>query len=134
MKRRSRRRRKSRPSRRRLLFEPSSGGWTSQNEHKSTSRLFANDLGSILRVVERKTEDNWKWRDDHGQLLDEKSQKTWKSSIFHGELDTVLRDGPGEARHWSRTVELLPTGVTRFQDISRQYNNNYVLESIVRNY
>ncbi|EPB80680.1 hypothetical protein ANCCEY_00248 [Ancylostoma ceylanicum] len=31
------------------------------------------------RVVERKTEDNWKWRDDHGQLLDEKSQKTWKS-------------------------------------------------------
>ncbi|WKY03316.1 hypothetical protein Q1695_004786 [Nippostrongylus brasiliensis] len=64
------------------------------------------------RVVERKTEDNWKWHDDHGHVVDEKKQKT----------------------HWSRTVELLPTGDTRFQDVSRQYNRNYVVESIVRNY
>nr|CAR63693.1 hypothetical protein [Angiostrongylus cantonensis] len=81
------------------------------------------------RIVERKTEDKWKWLDEQGQLLDEKNQRTWK-----GELDTVLRDGPGEAKHWSRTVECLPSGDARFQDVSRQYSNNYVVESIVRNY
>ncbi|KAJ1372333.1 hypothetical protein KIN20_034466 [Parelaphostrongylus tenuis] len=66
------------------------------------------------RVMERKTEDKWKWLDDQGHLLDEKNQRTWK--------------------HWSRTVECLPSGDTLFQDVSRQYNNNYVVESIVRNY
>ncbi|WKY03313.1 hypothetical protein Q1695_004786 [Nippostrongylus brasiliensis] len=33
------------------------------------------------RVVERKTEDNWKWHDDHGHVVDEKKQKTWKSIV-----------------------------------------------------
>ncbi|KAK6751919.1 hypothetical protein RB195_003375 [Necator americanus] len=29
-------------------------------------------------VIERKVEDNWKWHDNQGQLLDEKNQKTWR--------------------------------------------------------
>ncbi|CAB3406666.1 unnamed protein product [Caenorhabditis bovis] len=81
------------------------------------------------RVVEKKRQDNWKWRDQDGNLLDEKKNNTWK-----GELDTLLRDGPNEGRHWSRTVEKLPTGDTRFQDVNRQYNRDFVVESIVRNY
>ncbi|CAI5447664.1 unnamed protein product [Caenorhabditis angaria] len=81
------------------------------------------------RVVERKRADNWKWKDENGRLLDEKNQNTWK-----GELDTLLRDGPNEGRHWSRTVEKMPTGDTRFQDVNRQYNKEYVVESVVRNY
>uniref|UniRef100_A0A8R1DHD2 Uncharacterized protein n=1 Tax=Caenorhabditis japonica TaxID=281687 RepID=A0A8R1DHD2_CAEJA len=81
------------------------------------------------RVVEKKKDENWKWRDESGRLLDEKHNNTWK-----GELDTLLRDGPNEGRHWSRTVEKLPTGDTRFQDVNRQYNKEFVVESIVRNY
>ncbi|KHJ93781.1 hypothetical protein OESDEN_06302 [Oesophagostomum dentatum] len=104
--------------------------------------------GLSIRVFERKTEDNFKWHDDRGRLLDEKSEKSWKvgdllyvlmkhnlnNHFFHGELDTVLRDGPDQARQWSRRMEVLPTGDTRFQDVRRQYNNNFVVESIVRNY
>ncbi|CAI4225508.1 unnamed protein product [Auanema sp. JU1783] len=98
-----------------------------------TSFADENDDGLITtmarRVVERKVEDNWKWRDDSGKLVDEQNQRTWK-----GELDTVLRDGPNQGRHWSRTVEMLPTGDTKFQDVSRQYDRNFVVESIIRNY
>ncbi|KJH48623.1 hypothetical protein DICVIV_05251 [Dictyocaulus viviparus] len=94
------------------------------------------------RIVERKIEDKWRWLDEHGRVLDEKNQKTWKvgyselervqvssekkwSFNFHGELDTVLRDGPGEAKHWSRTVECLPTGEYR----NRNYN--YRIENTI---
>ncbi|XGW25277.1 hypothetical protein V3C99_006584, partial [Haemonchus contortus] len=93
---------------------------------KEIAKEQDNDLITTMcrRVVERKTEDNWKWRDDRGYLLDERNQRSWK-----GELDTVLRDGPGEARHWSRKVEVLPSGDTRFQDVSRQYNRDYVVEA-----
>ncbi|CAD6194686.1 unnamed protein product [Caenorhabditis auriculariae] len=78
------------------------------------------------RVVERKRDENWKWRDENGRLVDEKNHNTWK-----GELDTLLRDGPNEGRHWSRTVERMPTGDTRFQDVNRQYNRDFVVESIM---
>ncbi|EGT37216.1 hypothetical protein CAEBREN_01594 [Caenorhabditis brenneri] len=78
------------------------------------------------RVVEKKKDENWKWRDESGRLLDEKHNNTWK-----GELDTLLRDGPNEGRHWSRTVEKLPTGDTRFQDVNRQYNKEFVVEVIL---
>ncbi|PAV82903.1 hypothetical protein WR25_23863 [Diploscapter pachys] len=90
---------------------------------------FTRMTNEITGVIERKTENNWKWKDEQGRLLDEQKEETWK-----GELDTVLRDGPNEGRHWSRQVERLPSGDTRFQDISRQYNNSFVVESIVRNY
>ncbi|VDM58492.1 unnamed protein product [Angiostrongylus costaricensis] len=71
------------------------------------------------RIVERKTEDKWKWLDEQGQLLDEKNQRTWKVRCF-----PLFQ----KATHWSRTVECLPSGDTLFQDVSRQYNNNYVVE------
>ncbi|CAH60766.1 Chitin-binding type-2 domain-containing protein [Caenorhabditis elegans] len=100
---------------------------------KSMRGVEENDDGLVMtmcrRVVEKKKDENWKWRDESGRLLDEKHNNTWK-----GELDTLLRDGPNEGRHWSRTVEKMPTGDTRFQDVNRQYNKEYVVESIVRNY
>ncbi|EFO92957.1 hypothetical protein CRE_10093 [Caenorhabditis remanei] len=100
---------------------------------KSMKGVEENDDGLVMtmcrRVVEKKKDENWKWRDESGRLLDERHNNTWK-----GELDTLLRDGPNEGRHWSRTVEKLPTGDTRFQDVNRQYNKEYVVESIVRNY
>uniref|UniRef100_A0A1I7TE14 HTH myb-type domain-containing protein n=1 Tax=Caenorhabditis tropicalis TaxID=1561998 RepID=A0A1I7TE14_9PELO len=100
---------------------------------KSMRGVEENDDGLVMtmcrRVVEKKKDENWKWRDESGRLLDERHNNTWK-----GELDTLLRDGPNEGRHWSRTVEKLPTGDTRFQDVNRQYNKEFVVESIVRNY
>ncbi|CAO4374515.1 unnamed protein product [Caenorhabditis nigoni] len=100
---------------------------------RSMRGVEENDDGLVMtmcrRVVEKKKDENWKWRDESGRLLDERHNNTWK-----GELDTLLRDGPNEGRHWSRTVEKLPTGDTRFQDVNRQYNKEFVVESIVRNY
>ncbi|CAI2351410.1 unnamed protein product [Caenorhabditis sp. 36 PRJEB53466] len=100
---------------------------------RSMKGVEESDDGLVMtmcrRVVEKKKDENWKWRDESGRLLDEKHNNTWK-----GELDTLLRDGPNEGRHWSRTVERLPTGDTRFQDVNRQYNKEFVVESIVRNY
>ena len=76
-------------------------------------------------MVEKKTEDNWKWRDQTGRLVDEQNQRRWKVcdgydrkditirmrvDIFQGELDTVVRDGPNQGRQWSRTVEVKPNG------------------------
>ncbi|PAV82923.1 hypothetical protein WR25_06346 [Diploscapter pachys] len=66
---------------------------------------FTRMTNEIIGVIERKTENNWKWKDEQGRLLDEQKEETWK-----GELDTVLRDGPNEGRHWSRQVERLPSG------------------------
>ncbi|ETN87031.1 hypothetical protein NECAME_05753 [Necator americanus] len=44
-------------------------------------------------VIERKVEDNWKWHDNQGQLLDEKNQKTWRvihvSKILAGSTTTI---------------------------------------------
>ena len=32
----------------------------------------------ITGVIERKTENNWKWKDEQGRLLDEQKEETWK--------------------------------------------------------
>lgn len=94
-------------------------------------QLDSNGLITTMcrRVIEKKRNDNWKWHDDSGKLVDEKNTDCWK-----GELDTMMRDGPNQGRHWNRTVEKKPSGLIRFQDINRQYNNDFVVESIVRNY
>lgn len=38
------------------------------------------DMGGklIAGVVEKKKDENWKWRDESGRLLDEKHNNTWK--------------------------------------------------------
>ncbi|CAJ0564062.1 unnamed protein product, partial [Mesorhabditis spiculigera] len=83
----------------------------------------------VKRVAEKTVEDNWNWRDENGRLIDSKSERSWR-----GDMDELKNDGPGAGSHFTRTVEMLPNKDIRFQDTNRQYNNNFMVESIVRNY
>ncbi|CAJ0572544.1 unnamed protein product, partial [Mesorhabditis spiculigera] len=83
----------------------------------------------VKRVAEKTIEDNWNWRDENGRLIDSKSERSWR-----GDMDELKTDGPGAGSHFTRTVEMLPNKDIRFQDTNRQYNNNFMVESIVRNY
>ena len=39
---------------------------------------FTRMINKITGVIERKTENNWKWKDEQGRLLDEQKEETWK--------------------------------------------------------
>ncbi|VDO20400.1 unnamed protein product [Haemonchus placei] len=124
---------------------------------KEIAKEQDNDLITTMcrRVVERKTEDNWKWRDDRGYLLDERNQRSWKGEWHQLSLTRVdcykrneitnflISWGTGYgASRWSRRSKALEPqsrsspisklcndSDTRFQDVSRQYNRDYVVEA-----
>ncbi|GMS95802.1 hypothetical protein PENTCL1PPCAC_17977, partial [Pristionchus entomophagus] len=84
---------------------------------------------ACTRIVQKKNEESWRWFDDNGRMIDEKNEFS-----LMGDRDEVRRGGPYQANHYSQHYFVDRDGTTRFENTQRQYDRDYVVESVCRNY
>ncbi|GMR48121.1 hypothetical protein PMAYCL1PPCAC_18316, partial [Pristionchus mayeri] len=81
------------------------------------------------RIVQKKNEERWRWLDENGRTIDEK-----KEFSLMGDTDEVRRGGPCRGSHYSQHFIIDRDGRTRVENTHRQYDRNFVVESVCRNY
>ncbi|GMT09167.1 hypothetical protein PFISCL1PPCAC_464, partial [Pristionchus fissidentatus] len=84
---------------------------------------------ACTRIVQKRNEESWRWFDDNGRMMDEKKEFT-----IMGDRDELTRGGPWQANQTSQHYYIDRDGTTRFENIHRQYDRDYVVESEWRNY